>query len=65
MIDGSDECNPIIIEIYTRTTDRRISAHVSHLIFTAVVFQLEIQESGPGIDKDEIWGHFPESYFWK
>lgn len=41
MIDRSDECIPIIIEIYTRSTDRRLSVHASYLIFTAVVFQLE------------------------
>lgn len=33
----------------------------THLIFTAVVFQLETQVSGPWIDKAEIWELLPES----
>lgn len=52
MIDSSDERGPLIIEIYTRPANpnRRISGHASHLVFTAVVFQL-----GPSrIDNAEI-----------
>lgn len=65
MIDRSDERMPIIIEIYTRSTNRRLSpVHASRLVFTAVVFQLGTWESGPCINKNKIWGYLPESIFW-
>lgn len=65
MIDRSDECMPIIIEIYTQSTNRRLSpVHASHLVFTAVVFQLGTWEPGPWIEETEIWGYHPESKFW-
>lgn len=63
MMDRSDECIPIIIEIYTRSANRRLLVHASRLGFTAVVFQLGTWESGPWIDKAEIWGHLPGSAF--
>lgn len=54
MIDRSNECIPIIIEIYTCFADRRLSVRESHLVFTAVVFQLGTWESLPRTDKAKI-----------
>lgn len=61
MIDRSDECIPLLLKFIQVL---RIEDSVSHLIFTAVVFQLGTWESGPWTEKAKIWGHLPESKLW-
>lgn len=72
MIDRSDECIPIIIEIYTQSTNRRLSLCM-HLISHSqlLFFSWEPGSLAPGLTKLQSGGTFqkansgPKGPIWK